>query len=171
MGKIIYRLKILIRDLLINTFASAVLVPRSLRYAIYKVYGIDTKTKNISPKCFIGSNNLIIGSETFINYGCFFDSAGGIKIGDNCQVAMEVLFCSSTHEIGLSRQRAGGNLSKPIEVGNGCWIGARVSILPGVTIEEGCIIAAGAVVINDCKANGLYAGIPATRIKDLLTKT
>ncbi|WP_372495087.1 acyltransferase [Nocardioides pinisoli] len=50
---------------------------------------------------------------------------------------------------------------------NGAWIGAAVTVLPGVTIGPGCVVAAGSVVTADCQANGLYAGVPARRIRDL----
>jgi maltose O-acetyltransferase len=80
---------------------------------------------------------------------------------------MEVLFCTSTHIMGPATERAGRVHPQPITVGDGCWIGARSVILPGVTIGDGCVIAAGAVVNKDCAANGMYAGVPARRVKDL----
>lgn len=55
----------------------------------------------------------------------------------------------------------------PTLIKDGCWVGANVTIIPGVTIGEGCIIAAGAVVTKNCEPDGLYAGVPAKRIKDL----
>jgi maltose O-acetyltransferase len=54
-----------------------------------------------------------------------------------------------------------------VSVGNGSWLGTGVTVLPGVTIGEGCVIAAGAVVTADCAPDGLYAGVPARRIRDL----
>ncbi|QYR20593.1 acyltransferase [Paenibacillus sp. sptzw28] len=80
---------------------------------------------------------------------------------------MDVLFCTSSHDPGTKHKRAGKNNGKPIIIGDGSWIGARSIILQGVTVGEGCIIAAGSLVNKDCEPNGLYAGIPAKRIKDL----
>jgi len=80
---------------------------------------------------------------------------------------MEVLLCTSTHEIGSESQRAGTTIQLPIIIEDGCWVGARANILPGVKIGKGCIIAAGSVVTKDCEPNGLYAGVPAKRIRDL----
>lgn len=80
---------------------------------------------------------------------------------------MQVSFVNSTHDIGDSEMRGGRVKSQPIVVEDGCWICSRVTILPGVTIGKGCVIAAGAVVTKDCLPNGLYAGVPAKRIKDL----
>ncbi|MCR4913326.1 MAG: acyltransferase [Lactobacillus sp.] len=55
----------------------------------------------------------------------------------------------------------------PVKIDDGCWIGANVTILPGVHIGKGCVIGAGAVVNKDCEPNGVYVGVPAKRIKDL----
>jgi maltose O-acetyltransferase len=155
------------RDFYLNFVSSSILLPNFIRYFLYKLYGIKIYSKKISPKCFIGNNNLYIGRNTFINYGCYFNTEGGIKIGNYCDIAYQVTFCTSSHEVGSISRRAGKNTAKPIEVKDGTWIGARSIILPGVTIGESCIIAAGTVVTKDCKSNGLYAGVPAKRIKDL----
>ena len=90
-----------------------------------------------------------------------------IVIGARCNIAMQVMFCTENHEIGDASRRAGALVCAPISVGDGCWIGTRAIILPGVSIGEGCIIAAGAVVNRDCAPNGLYAGVPAKRVRDL----
>jgi maltose O-acetyltransferase len=58
-------------------------------------------------------------------------------------------------------------MNKPVTVGDGCWLGACCIILPGVAIASGCIIAAGAVVSKSTEENGLYAGVPARRIRSL----
>lgn len=63
--------------------------------------------------------------------------------------------------------RGGEVISMPIKIGGGCWIGARAVILPGVTVGNGCIIGAGAVVAKDCEPDGMYAGVPAKRVRDL----
>lgn len=159
--------KVIIRDIILNKIASSKLTPNKLRVMVYRLYGLEIYTKNIKPDCFIGGKNIIIGKDTVINYGCFFDNSEKIEVGMNCNVAMQVMFCTSTHKIGDSERRAGENVGKAIKIGNGCWIGTRATILPGVTVGEGCIISAGAVVTKDCEKNGLYAGIPAKRIRDL----
>ncbi|WP_425269614.1 DapH/DapD/GlmU-related protein [Gordonia alkanivorans] len=80
---------------------------------------------------------------------------------------MDVLFVTDTHELGPHSRRAGENKSAPIKVGNGVWIGARAVILPGISIGDGVVIASGAVVAADCENDGLYAGVPARRIKTI----
>lgn len=69
-----------------------------------------------------------------------------------------------------SEKRAGRQIFRPIEVGDGCWIGANATILPGVKIGKGCIIAAGAVVNKNCEPDYLYAGVPARPVKKLPEK-
>jgi maltose O-acetyltransferase len=164
-GKIARNVKLIVKDILVNSVAGSDVAVFPLRVAIYRAYGIDTRTMNIRARCLFTGPHVRIGHGTFINYGTWFD--GVVEIGSGCEVAMNVLFCGTTHEIGSSDHRAGARLSKPIKVGDGCWIGARAVILPGVTIGDGCVIAAGAVVAKDCAPNGLYAGVPATRIRDL----
>lgn len=155
------------RDFIINEIAASYVIPRHLRYAIYKAYGIKTKTSNIFPKCYMGGNKIIIGKGTFINNGCFLDNSETIHIGDNCQIGMEVLLCTASHHIGNENMRGGISNNKSIVIEDGCWLGARVTVLPGVKVQRGCVIAAGSIVTTDCQANGLYAGIPARRIREL----
>ncbi|WP_308493924.1 acyltransferase [Microbacterium terrisoli] len=75
------------------------------------------------------------------------------------------MFVTATHVVGDATRRAAAATSAPIVVGDGVWIGARAIILPGVSIGDGCVIAAGAVVARDCEPHGLYGGVPAMRIR------
>lgn len=158
------------RDVFINSFAASNFTPQLIRKYIYVGYGIKTQSRAIRPKCYFGNNKVMIGKNTTINGSCYFENLDLIKIGDNCDIAMEVLFCTSTHEMGSAEKRAGKAYGKKIVIEDGCWIGARVTILPGVKVGKGCVIAANAVVINDCEDNYLYAGIPAEKIKKLPVK-
>jgi len=154
-----------IRDLLVNYIAASVLTTRGIRCRLYRLYGMNIKAWKINSKCYFINKQVEIGENTFVNCGCTFE--GPIKIGSNCQLGYDVLMVSPEHIIGGPDRRAGNVVSKLISVGNGVWIGAKVFIMPGVTIGDGCIIGAGAVVNRDCEPNGLYAGVPARRIKDL----
>lgn len=161
------RMKIILWDLCINVIAASPLVPREMRFLIYRTFGINLKTRAFNPGGYIGGNQISIGKGSYINYKCYFDNTSPIDIGENCNIAMEVMFATSTHESGTPERRAGMETGYPIKVGNGCWVGARSTILAGVTIGDGCIIAAGSVVNKNCEPNGLYAGVPAKRIKDI----
>ena len=114
---------------------------------------------------------IYIGNHSLINYGSNFHIGYGenatISIGDNVQIGMNCTFSCVSHIIGDETRRAGKNTYKSIVVEDGCWIGASCTILQGVTIAGGCVIAAGAVVTQSTEPNGLYAGVPAKRIKDL----
>lgn len=153
--------------LLVNKIASSILLTRSMRCFIYKLCGMEIRTRHINARCCFEAKNVKIGMGSFINYNCFFDGNATIEIGDNVAVAHQVMFCTSTHKIGSSTKRAGEWYVQPITVGNGCWIGARSTILPGVSIGAGCVIAAGSMVLKDCEPNCLYAGIPAKKVKEL----
>lgn len=155
----------------VNVFASSKLITnRRFRRLCYKLNGMDVRG-NVNSGAFFRTNKVKIGAAAFINNNCFFDNNEMVEIGDFCHVAMDVIFCTDTHKIGTEEKRGGDLVFSPIKVGNGCWIGARSTILPGVTIGNGCIIAAGSVVNKNCEPNGLYAGVPAKRIKDLPVST
>lgn len=106
-----------------------------------------------------------IGADCWLNRDVFVDCA--VQVGDHVYIEPRVTLCTATHEIGPSYQRAGANVEAPIAIGKGSWLGQNVSVIAGVTIGNGCMIAAGAVVVHDYAPHGVYAGIPARRIKDL----
>lgn len=155
------------RDAVLNTAIASAVLPRPLRWRALRAYGLDVSRSKISPDVWFGSSRVTIGEGTFINYGCMFNTSAPITIGRNCDIGMRVTFVTSSHEVGPASRRAGTATAAPISVGDGSWIGANVTVLPGVTIGEGVVIAAGAVVTSDCEDHGVYGGVPARRIKDL----
>jgi maltose O-acetyltransferase len=155
------------RDVVLNMVAASPLLPRTARWLIYRAWGVRVDTRAIMPGCFLGGSKLAIGPRSFVNYGCFFDTSSQITIGADCAFGMQVLLCTSTHGLSRADRRPGRLESQPIVIENGCWLGARAVVLPGVHIGPGCVIAAGAVVTQDCAPHGLYAGNPARRVKDL----
>lgn len=158
----------LYRDVTLNFVCSTSVVPRRVRWRLLSRLGMRIEGAcTVSPGCWFGGTNIKIGKDSTINYGVFFDNSAEIDIGRGVDVGMEAMFCTSTHEIGPGSRRAGLAGGSPIKVGDGTWIGARVVVLPGVTIGRGCVVAAGSLVLRDCDDNGLYAGSPAKRIRDL----
>ena len=113
-----------------------------------------------------GRGDLSIGDDTWLSPGVVFytNKESIIVVEENCDIGPDVEFITGSHLIGTSSRRAGFGLAKPIVVGAGTWIGAKCSILGGVTIGEGCVVAAGSVVIKDIPPNCLAAGVPA-RVK------
>ncbi len=161
--------KLIRRDLFYNKLCASALLGHRLRRQLYKWGGVKLhKGVNICPHCFLGGPNLEIGEDSFINYDCWFNTAEKITIGKKCSIAYKVTFVTSTHEVGMPDKRAGTSFAKGITVGDGTWIGANVTILPGVNIGTGVIIAAGSVVIHDCEDNCMYGGNPARKIKSLI---
>lgn len=150
-----------------NILSGSPYLPRIFRKFFYQIAGLNIDTSYIAHGSYFKTNLVSIGKGTFINHNCYFDNLSLVEIGENCNIAMDVMFCTSTHMDGNELRRAGTKYSKPIKIGKGCWIGARVIITPGVSIGEGCIIGAGSVVTKDCNPNILYAGTPAQKIKVL----
>jgi maltose O-acetyltransferase len=111
--------------------------------------------------------NLLIGEGCWFNIDCVFDLGAQIRIGSKAYVGHGVLVLTRSHEVGTSQQRALALLAKPVNIGNGVWLGSRSTILPGVTIGEGAIVAAGSVVHRDVPPNTLVAGVPARVVKQL----
>ncbi len=152
----------------INTILGSRIVPRDARSFLLRLSGFDIRGRiNVYPKVSFGSNLVSFGKNVMVNSGTVFDNSGPIVIGDNVAFGQDCLILTTTHLNGDSQRRSGALVSLSVTVENGSWIGARVVILPGVKVAYGCIIAAGAVVVEDTTPNGLYAGIPAKRKKDL----
>ena len=157
-----------LRDLLVNAVGGFVLTPRAVRYLLYRAAGLDIRTPGIYPDCtFLGYGRVHIDKGSFINRECYFEAVDDISIGKDVAVGMQVLFVTSTHPFGTDGRFDPVARGRPIRVGDRCWLGARVTVLPGVTIGDDVVVAAGAVVTKDCAPGGLYAGVPAARIREL----
>lgn len=90
---------------------------------------------------------------------------GGIYIGDNALIGHNVVLATLNHE--ENPQKRGNLIPAPIKIGNDVWIGSNATILAGVTVGDGAIIAAGAVVTKDVGENAVVAGVPARYIRDI----
>lgn len=104
------------------------------------------------------AHRLRIGSHSGFNEGCFFDLEHDVRIGDHVSVGHEVMFLTRSFEPGSCSQRAGAVLRAPIVVEDGAWLGARSTVMPGVTIGAGAVIGAGVVITKDVPANTLVMG-------------
>ena len=157
-----------IKVIIMNTFANSHILTSSLRVAVYKLCGLKFgKAVFLKPNILMNGTDISIGEGTFVNYSCIFENQEKIEIGENCSLGMEVLLCSATHELGNEDKRMGKTIGYSIIIEDGCWIGSRVTILPGVKVGKGCVIGAGSLVTKDCEPNGLYVGSPAKRVKEL----
>jgi acetyltransferase-like isoleucine patch superfamily enzyme len=153
----------------VNVIVGSSWVPRHVRRGIYRLLGFKIGRSSLSPHLEFKTNNIDIGDDVYINERCFFDNIERVTLGDAVYVGPDVMFGTTSHAIGDSRCRAGRGTVAPVSIGSGSWIGGRAILLPGVTVGEGCVVAAGAIVTKDCLPNGIYAGVPARRIRDLPT--
>jgi acetyltransferase-like isoleucine patch superfamily enzyme len=109
---------------------------------------------------------LTVGSGCWFNVGCRLDVHSEVTIGNQVRFGQEVLVLTHTHLLGLTRRRAGDLEAKPVHIGDGAWLGARVTVLPGVTIGDGAVVAAGSMVTRDVEANTLVGGLPAKLVRN-----
>jgi len=111
---------------------------------------------------------LIIGNNVGIGSNSFFGCAGGIEIGDDTIIGNYVSFHSENHNFDRNDIpiRLQGVNQKGIKIGENCWIGAKVTILDGTIVEDGCVIAAGAVLNGKTyPSNSIIGGVPAKVLK------
>jgi acetyltransferase-like isoleucine patch superfamily enzyme len=111
---------------------------------------------------------LTVGDDVGLGTDCFYGCAGGITIGDDTIIGNMVSFHSENHNHADPEQpiRLQGVSHAGITVGRDCWIGAKVTVLDGARIGDGCIIAAGSVVVaGDYPDRGIYGGAPARLLK------
>ncbi|KUJ50047.1 sugar O-acetyltransferase [Chryseobacterium sp. JAH] len=109
--------------------------------------------------------NIYIGKNVFINFDCTFLALGRITIDDNVLIGPKVSLITEGHP--LDPKDRHGLTAKPIVIKKNAWLGANATILPGVTIGENSIVAAGAVVSKDVPDHTIFGGIPAKIIKNL----
>lgn len=106
-----------------------------------------------------------IGKNVFINHACSFLDIGGITIEDDVLIGPKVNLITESHPLNSSERKA--LMVKPIVIKHNAWIGAGATILPGVTVGENAVVAAGAVVAKDVPANMVVAGVPAKIMKTI----
>jgi len=149
----------------------AFLFPHPIRNWIFKLslakLGMRTSIDN---KVYFKFPWLVeLGQGVSINRGVEFYpdyfSKSKIIIHDNVRIAPNAKFHASGHD--LNDPTYDRHIGAPITVQQGAWIGAAAIILPGVTIGQRVVIAAGAVVSDNALEPGVYAGVPARKIKEL----
>lgn len=159
---------------LLNWIQALPFFPNKYRSYLLRLFGVSIGSGSfVGEGCFVGGSSLVVGDGVLINVGCFLDGSASITIGDMVRFGPFVRILTGSHPYENSvirRSPQAPTIGKPVKIGRGCWIGIGTVIMPGVTIAEGCIIAAGSVVIGDTEPNGLYAGNPAVRKKDLSTE-
>jgi len=109
--------------------------------------------------------NIHLGKNVFINAGCRFQDQGGIYIGDGTFIGHNVILATLNHD--LNPNSRADMYPKPIHIGKRVWIGSGAIVLPGVSIGDNSVIAAGSVVTKNVPENVVYGGNPAKFIKKI----
>lgn len=110
--------------------------------------------------------NIHMGKNVFINSGCHFQDQGGIYIDDGSLIGHEVVIATLNHD--LNPKHRADLYPQPVYIGKNVWIGAHATILPGVHIGDGAVVAAGAVITKDVPARTVVGGVPGKIIKEIL---
>jgi acetyltransferase-like isoleucine patch superfamily enzyme len=126
---------------------------------------IDASTTIFPPFYTNFGRFITLGKNVFINHACSFLDLCPITIEDDVMIGPKVNLITENHPLDPGNRKT--VLLKPIVVKRNAWIGAAATILPGVTIGENAVVAAGAVVSRDVPPNSIVAGIPAKVIKTL----
>lgn len=126
---------------------------------------VDDTTTIYTPFSINYGKNLKLGKNIFINQNCQMLDLGGITIEDDVMIGPRVNLLSETHPVEPEQREA--LIGKPIHIKRHAWIGAGATILPGVTVGEHAVVAAGAVVSKDVPSRTVVGGVPAKVIKTI----
>ena len=116
---------------------------------------------------FVGDNfhcdfgkNIFMGDNFHADYNCTMLDLAEIRIGNNCLIGPDVGIYTAGHRL-EPEGRTADVYGLPVTIGNDVWIGGHSTILPGVTIGDGAVVAAGSIVTKDVPSHSLVAGNPA----------
>lgn len=143
--------------------------PDEVRSLLERIWGqpLDTTVRMFPPFYTAFGKTTRVGKNVFINFGCTFLDQGGITLEDGVFIGPGAKILTEAHpeqpEIRHSLQ------TKPVVIRRMAWIGAGAIILPGVTVGENAIVAAGAVVTKDIPDNTIVAGVPAKILRRINT--
>lgn len=139
----------------------------SIRNLLSEIIGvrIDESTTVFAPFYTNFGRFTSIGKNVFINHACSFLDMGGITLEDDVLIGPRVNLVTENHPLDPADRRA--LITKPIMIKKNAWIGAGATILPGVTIGENAVVAAGSVVSKDVPANVVVGGVPAKTIRSI----
>ena len=112
--------------------------------------------------------NIHVKERFYANVDCVILDVCEVHIGNGCLLAPGVHIYTATHPLSAVEREAGKEYGKPVRIGDNVWIGGRAQILPGVTIGDNVVVAAGTVVTRDVPDNSLVAGNPGVVKKHLM---
>lgn len=141
--------------------------PNEIRAKLGEITGteIDNSTTVFTPFYTNVGSFITLGKNVFINHLCSFLDLGGITIEDGVMIGPHVNISSENHPTDIPTRKT--LVPAKVVIKRNAWIGAAATILPGVTIGENAVVAAGAVVTKDVPANTIVGGVPAKVIKTI----
>lgn len=126
---------------------------------------VDQSTTLFTPFYTNVGVNISLGKNVFINHACSFLDIGGISIEDEVMIGPRVNITSENHPVDIKTRKT--MVPSAVRIKKNAWIGAGATILPGVTVGENAVVAAGAVVTRDVPDHSVVGGVPAKIMKEL----
>lgn len=138
-----------------------------MKRTLLKLSGINVGkgTRIVGPFKCGNCANIIIGANSWIGPSFEIYGNGKIIVGSNCDIAPSVSIISGSHIIGGAKRRAGKGISYKIEIGDGCWIGAKSTLMGNIKIKDSSIIGACSLVNKNVDSNTCVGGVPAKIIR------
>lgn len=135
---------------------------------IHQLFGTAGVNAWVEPnfQCDYGYN-IHVGENFYANFDCTILDVCPVTIGRDCMLAPKVGIYTATHPLSAAARYSGRELGQPVTIGDRCWLGAGCIILPGVTLGDEVVVAAGAVVTKSWGSRLVLAGNPARPIKQL----
>ena len=143
--------------------------PDEVRALLERIWGqsLDASVRMFPPFYTAFGKTTRVGKEVFINFCCTFLDQGGITIEDGVFIGPEAKILTEGHPEQPALRHT--LQTEPVVIRRKAWIGAGAIILPGVTVGENAIVAAGAVVTKDVPNNAIVAGVPAKVLRNIKT--
>ena len=141
--------------------------PDEVRTLLERIWGqpLDASVRMFPPFYTAFGKTTRVGKEVFINFGCTFLDQGGITIEDGVFIGPEAKILTEGHPEQPTLRHT--LQTEPVVIRRNAWIGAGAMILPGITVGENAIVAAGAVVTKDVPDNAVVAGVPAKVLRKI----
>ncbi|ODR80778.1 acetyltransferase [Haladaptatus sp. W1] len=135
---------------------------------VQELFGSTGEQSHVEPpfRCDYGYN-IHVGSGFYANFDCVILDVCPVEMGRNCWLGPGVHVYTATHPLDAETRVQGPEYGKPVAMGDDVWVGGRAVITPGVTVGDGAVVAAGAVVTDDVPENTVVGGNPATVVEEL----
>ena len=114
-----------------------------------------------------GGKHVHLGEGVYANFHLTCVDDTHIYVGDHTMIGPNCTLCTAAHPISPELREGGYQYNLPVRIGKNCWLGANVTVLPGVTIGDNTVIGAGSVVTKDLPANVVAVGVPAKVIREI----